>query len=401
MTALDRFIKYISYDTTSCDESETCPSTPNQIVLLRELNSELLSFGISSKIDENGYVYAKIPANKNGLKKLCFIAHVDTSPAVSGKDIKPSIVKCDGNEITLSSGLKITLNDNPELKDLQGEELIITDGTTLLGADDKAGVAEIMTAVEKIVSDKNFLHGDIFIAFTPDEEIGRGMDKFNLDGFDADFGYTIDGGKLGEIEYENFNAAAGLLQINGSSIHPGSAKGKMKNAVDLFCEFHNELPMEMRPVFTEGYEGFFMVDEVKGSVDGLTAKYIIRDHDKQKFEEKKKFFLSIGEKLNKIHGENTFNLTVKDSYYNMAEVVKDHFHLIENAKKAFLEEGVEPIVVPIRGGTDGARLSFMGIPCPNLSTGGFNFHGKKEFIPVGSLNKMVDVIIKIIGIYAK
>jgi len=279
--------------------------------------------------------------------------------------------------------------------------LIVTDGNTLLGADDKAGVAEIMTAVEIFIEHPEIKHGDVYIAFTPDEEIGRGTDKFDVKNFGADFGYTVDGGAIGEIEYENFNAASLSLTVNGVSIHPGSAKNIMKNAVDLFCEFHSMLPESMRPSTTCGYEGFFMADDVCGGVEKLTCKYIIRDHDKQKFEEKKAFVCKIVEFLNGKHGENTFIAQIKDSYFNMAEIIKDNFHLIDNAKTAMKNAGVEPIIIPIRGGTDGARLSFEGLPCPNLSTGGYNFHGKREFIPSFALEKMVEVILNLIDIYSK
>ena len=332
---------------------------------------------------------------------MCFIAHVDTSPAVSGKDVNPICEVYRGGDVVLKNGLTILEKYNPDLKKYLGKELIVTDGNTLLGADDKAGVAEIMTAVETLVSNPSIKRGDVYIAFTPDEEIGRGTDKFNLKDFGADFGYTIDGGALGEIEYENFNAASLTLTINGVSIHPGSAKNVMKNAVDLFCEFHSLLPEKMRPDATSGYEGFYMADEISGGIESLTCKYIIRNHDKQKFAEMKDYVLNAVDFLNKKHSENTFVACIKDSYYNMSEIIEDNFHLIENAITAMKKAGVEHNIIPIRGGTDGARLSFEGLPCPNLSTGGYNFHGKREFIPSFALEKMVEVILNLVEIYSK
>lgn len=400
MTAKERFLKYVKYETTSDENSSSFPSTDGQKVFLEELKNELKSFGLKADMDENGYVTAVIPATKKGLKRICFISHVDTSPAVSGKSVNPQFVNYDGGDITLKNGIKITVGDNPYLQEYIGKELIVTDGETLLGADDKAGVAEIMTAAEILANDKSIMHGDVLIAFTPDEEIGRGTDKFDVKRFGADFGYTIDGDKLGGIEYENFNAAA-TVKVNGVSIHPGSAKNVMKNAIDLFCEFHSLLPIVERPVHTENYEGFYMADEVNGGVEKCVAKYIIRDHDKSKFEDKKRFFIKISEFLNDKYGAGTFETELKDSYYNMADIIADNYHLIANAKKAFVLAGVEPFVTPIRGGTDGARLSYEGLPCPNLSTGGFNFHGRKEFIPSFTLEKMAEVIVNIVRIYAE
>lgn len=401
MTAKERFLKYVKYETTSDENSSSFPSTEGQKVLLKKLKNELESFGLKADMDENGYVTAVIPATKKGLKRICFISHVDTSPAVSGKNVNPQFVNYDGGDITLKNGIKITVGDNPYLQEYIGKELIVTDGETLLGADDKAGVAEIMTAAEILANDKSIMHGDVLIAFTPDEEIGRGTDKFDVKRFGADFGYTIDGDKLGGIEYENFNAAAATVKVNGVSIHPGSAKNVMKNAIDLFCEFHSLLPIAKRPVHTENHEGFYMADEVNGGVETCVAKYIIRDHDKSKFEDKKRFFIKISEFLNDKYGDGTFETEVKDSYYNMADIIADNYHLIDNAKKAFVLAGVEPFVTPIRGGTDGARLSYEGLPCPNLSTGGFNFHGRKEFIPSFTLEKMAEVIVNIVRIYAE
>lgn len=399
MTCKERFLKYVQYETTSDELSPTCPSTPSQTVLLKALKDELLEMGVDAKMDENGYVTAKIPANVKSKCGICFIAHVDTSPAVSGKNVNPVLVDYQGGDVVLKNGIKITEKDTPDLKKLVGKELIVTDGETLLGADDKAGVAEIMTAVETLVNNPQIKHGDVYIAFTPDEEIGRGTDKFNLKDFGADFGFTIDGGAIGEIEYENFNAASLSLTVNGVSIHPGSAKNVMKNAVDLFCEFHVLLPETSRPNSTEGYEGFYMADDISGGIEKLTCKYIIRNHDMEKFTAMKNYVHTAVDFLNKKHGENTFEVEIKDSYFNMSEIIKKHFHLIENAQTAMKSVGVEPIIIPIRGGTDGARLSFEGLPCPNLSTGGYNFHGRREFIPSFALDKMVKVILKIIDIY--
>lgn len=405
MKVEERFLKYVSYDTQSMDDQERFPSTQKQEVLLKQLKDELTALGLEVIQDENKYVYAKLKSNVDGYsgKKLCFISHVDTSPAVSGANVKTKTVLYKGGDVVLNeeTGMCLTLAENPDLNDYIGNRLIVTDGTTLLGADDKAGVAEIMQAVEYLVSHPEIKHGDLRIAFTPDEEVGRGVDFFNVKLFDADFGYTIDGGKLGEIEYENFNAAAATLKIHGTSIHPGSAKGIMKNAIDMFCEFHAQLPESQRPVNTENYEGFYMVNDISGDVENLTAKYIIRDHDMQKFEQKKAHFAQAAEKLNEKYGAGVFEAIIKDSYYNMSEIIKKNMFLIDNAVKAMNSAGVKENVVPIRGGTDGARLSFMGLPCPNLSTGGHNFHGRKEYIPIESMEKMVQVILNLVEIYSK
>lgn len=405
MTVEERFLKYVSYDTQSMDDQERFPSTQKQEVLLKELKDELTALGLDVIQDENKYVYAKLPSNIDGYKgkKLCFISHVDTSPAVSGANVKAKTVLYKGGDVVLNeeTGMRLTLDENPDLNDYIGNRLIVTDGTTLLGADDKAGVAEIMQAVEYLVNHPEIKYGDLRVAFTPDEEVGRGVDFFNVKLFDADFGYTIDGGKLGEIEYENFNAAAAVLKIHGTSIHPGSAKGIMKNAIDMFCEFHAQLPESQRPVNTENYEGFYMVNDVSGDVENLTAKYIIRDHDMQKFGQKKEHFAQAAEKLNEKYGAGVFETIIKDSYYNMSEIIKKNMFLIDNAVKAMNAAGVKENIVPIRGGTDGARLSFMGLPCPNLSTGGHNFHGRKEYVPIESMEKMVQVILNLVDIYSK
>ena len=400
MTAKERFLKYVSFPTTSDEKSATCPSTAGQSVLLSFLKEELCSMGIAAEMDDNGYVTAKIPANKAGLPVVCFLSHVDTSPAVSGENIRPKEIVYRGGDVLLENGVTIAEKDNPELKEMIGETLIVTDGNTLLGADDKAGVAEIMTAAEYLATHPEFPHGEIAIAFTPDEEIGRGTDRFDVKKFAADFGYTVDGGKLGEIEYENFNAASATIDEKGFSVHPGSAKNKMKNAIDLFCEFHSLLPVAERPAHTADYEGFYMADELTADVEKAVCCYIVRDHDREKFEAKKNYFLASADFLNKKYGEGTFTATVKDSYYNMSSVIAENFHLIENAKKAMEACGITPITVPIRGGTDGARLSFEGLPCPNLSTGGLNFHSRTEYIPVNAIEKMTEVILRIAELYA-
>ena len=405
MTVIDRFLRYVSYETTSDPHvpESVYPSSKGQLVLLRALCEELTDMGLAAEMDAYGYVTATLPANVEGAPTIGLLAHVDTSPAVSGCNVSPRIVRYNGGDIQLDGEGKysIAAADNPELASYIGKELIVTDGSTLLGADDKAGVAEIMSMLDHLINHPQIPHGCIRIAFTPDEEIGRGTDFFDVKRFAADFGYTVDGGELGEIEYENFNAAAGELTIHGVSVHPGSAKGKMKNAVDIFADFHAGLPRNERPDATEGYEGFYMADEISGGVEELHACYILRDHDRTKLEEKKQFFLDLAAKVNRAWGGEYIKATVKDSYYNMAEIVMQHPALIENAKKAMLCCGVEPRVIPIRGGTDGARLSYEGLPCPNLSTGGLNFHGRQEYIPVDSLHKMVEVLVKLVCLYAE
>ncbi len=405
MTVIDRFFRYVSFPTTSdphADEA-TYPSNQEELVLLSSLRDELAGMGLTAKMDAYGYVTAVLPANVQGAPVLGLLAHVDTSPAVSGRNVKARILHYAGGDILLDEkgDYKICTADNPELAHYVGEDLIVTDGSTLLGADDKAGVAEIMTLLATLIENPSLPHGEIRVAFTPDEEIGRGTDHFDTKDFGADFAYTVDGGELGEIEYENFNAAAGELHVTGISVHPGSAKGKMKNAVDIFADFHAGLPRAERPDATEGYEGFYMADEIRGGVEELHAAYIIRDHDRAKLEERKAFFLALAQRVDEAWGGGCVHATVKDSYYNMAEIVMQHPHLIENAKAAMLACGVEPRIIPIRGGTDGARLSFEGLPCPNLSTGGLNFHGRQEYIPVKSLETMVDVLVHLVGLYAK
>ena len=402
---IERFLSYVKIDTESVEDMECFPSSEKQKVLGNMLVEELKSLGASDvSMDEYGYVFATIPATtEEKLPVLGFVAHMDTAPALTGANVNPRIVEnYDGKDVVLNKELDIILSPKkyPEMLKYIGKDLIVTDGTTLLGADDKSGIAEIMTLAEYLLENPEIKHGTIKIGFTPDEEVGRGVDFFDVKRFGADYAYTVDGGELGELEYENFNAAGARLIVNGMSIHPGSAKGRMKNAVLLAMEFQGMLPVFDNPAYTEGYEGFFHLDSINGSVDHVVANYIIRDHDKEKFEEKKHLFEKTAEFLNVKYGEGTFEVHMKDSYYNMKEKVEPHIHLIENAKKAMREIGVEPIVVPIRGGTDGARLSYMGLPCPNLCTGGHNFHGRYEYTCVQSMEKVVELLKKIVELYS-
>lgn len=423
-TAIERFLKYVSYDTESDEASASCPSTAKQRVLAEQLRQELIELGAADvRVSEFGYVFARIPSTMDetladagdgaqmadsaaGARPQCggrtpvlgFIAHMDTSPALSGADVKPRIVQdYDGGDIVLNEEKQIVMKvaDFSFLPGLKGEDLIVTDGTTLLGADDKAGIAEIMTMAEHLLTHPEIKHGEICIGFTPDEEIGRGADRFDVADFGADIAYTVDGGALGELEYENFNAASGKVTIHGVSIHPGSAKLKMKNALLIGMEFQSLLPTFENPMYTEGYEGFYHLDVMNGSVEEAQMDYIIRDHDRAKFEEKKRFFADAAAFLNRKYGEGTVVCEIRDSYYNMKEKIEPCMYLIDTAEAAMRACGVEPIVVPIRGGTDGARLSYMGLPCPNLCTGGYNYHGKYEFIPVGSLEKTTEILVEI------
>ena len=399
-TAIDRLLNYVSYDTESDEASESCPSTAKQLVLAEQLRQELIELGAADvRVSEFGYVFARIPATSDEkVPVLGFIAHMDTSPALSGADVKPRIVQdYDGGDIVLNEEKQIVMKvaDFSFLPGLKGEDLIVTDGTTLLGADDKAGIAEIMTMAEHLLTHPEIKHGEICIGFTPDEEIGRGADRFDVADFGADIAYTVDGGALGELEYENFNAASGKVTIHGVSIHPGSAKLKMKNALLIGMEFQSLLPTFENPMYTEGYEGFYHLDVMNGSVEEAQMDYIIRDHDRAKFEEKKRFFADAAAFLNRKYGEGTVVCEIRDSYYNMKEKIEPCMYLIDTAEAAMRACGVEPIVVTIRGGTDGARLSYMGLPCPNLCTGGYNYHGKYEFIPVGSLEKTTEILVEI------
>ncbi len=404
---IDNFLRYVKIDTCSDEESVSMPSTMKQhnlaSVLVEELNA--MGAGDITYDKEHCYIYASIPASEGCEQSpvLGFIAHMDTSPAVSGTDVKPRIVEqYNGGDIVLNEKENIVLKveDFPEIKKYMGQDLIVTDGTTLLGADDKGGIAEIMAMAEYFLTHPKEKHGKIRIGFTPDEEIGRGADYFDVKLFGADFAYTVDGGALGELEYENFNAAGAKLHVYGRNVHPGSAKGKMKNAILIAQEFQNQLPVFQNPMYTEQYEGFFHLDSINGSVEEVRADYIIRDHDKTLFEQKKEMFLNAAAFLNLKYGEGTIEVDLRDSYYNMKEVIVPHMHLINNAAEAMKELGIEPKVTPIRGGTDGARLSFMGLPCPNLCAGGENFHGKYEYACVQSMEKITELLIKIAQKYA-
>lgn len=396
------FLQYVQYDTTSQEDSETYPSTPNQLTLLTLLKEQLSALGLEAKMDEYGYVTATLPTNQTGpTPAVCLIAHVDTSPAVSGKDIHARIVPYAGGDVPLGEGYVLSPSRYPHMLDYVGQHLIVTDGSTLLGADDKAGVAEIMATVQYLLQHPEVPRPTIKVAFTPDEEVGMGVAHFDVASFGADFGYTIDGGKLGEINYECFNAAQARVHVVGKSIHPGDAYGKMVNAVDVFCEFHMALPESERPATTRGYEGFFMVDEMVGNVDEADAKYILRDHDSAKLQEKKERVLRIADALNAKYGYQAVQVELRDQYANMAFALQDNPKLVENAKKAFALAGVKPFVQPIRGGTDGASLTQRGLPCFNLSTGGHNFHGRYEYIPVESMQKMVDVLVNLVQLWVK
>ena len=402
----ERFLKYVSFDTQSKDEEEQVPSTEKQLVLAKELVKELEEMGASDvRLSEHGYVYATIEANtEKNVPSLGFVAHMDTAPAMSGRDVKARIVeKYAGGDIVLNEekNIVMTVKDFPFMADCEGRDLIVTDGTTLLGGDDKAGVAEIMTMAAWLLAHPEIPHGTIRIGFTPDEEVGRGADFFDVEGFGADVAYTVDGGPLGELEYENFDAASGKVYIHGVGIHPGGAKNKMKSALLIGMEFQSLLPAFENPMYTEGYEGFFHLDQFAGDVEYAKMDYLIRDHDMDKFTQKKELFASAAEFLNKKYGEGTVELKIRDSYYNMKEKIEPYKYLIDIAKEAMEEVGITPEVSPIRGGTDGARLSYMGLPCPNLCTGGYNFHGKFEFIPVQSMEKVVELLLTIVRKFEK
>ena len=412
MRAYERLLKYVSYETTSDENSETCPSSPKELVLANELVEELKAIGVAdAHVDKDGYVYGSIPATKGaeGEKAIGLIAHMDTAPAMSGAGIKPRIINdYDGADIVLNEKLGVVMDSVtfPHLRNYVGQDHIVTDGTTLLGADDKAGIAEIMTAAAQIIqadkacegnTDEHIAHGKICIAFTPDEEIGRGADRFDVENFGADYAYTVDGGMLGEIEFENFNAASAKVHIKGENIHPGEAKNKMKNASLLAMEFNSMLPPAEIPAHTEGYEGFFHLCGMSGDEENAYLDYIVRDHNMDKFLERKAMLERITAYLNAKYGAGTVNLDMKDSYYNMREKLESDMYIVDRAVEAMKENGVEPIIQPIRGGTDGARLSFMGLLCPNLSTGGHNFHGKYEYICIQSMDKMVEIIKSIVG----
>lgn len=400
---IENFLEYVKIDTQSSDESGSTPSTGKQHDLAEILVGQLEKIGASEIVydKEHCYVYASVPA-ASGCEKapvLGFIAHMDTSPAVTGAGVKPRVIEdYDGQDLLLNEEEQIVMKvaDFPELPSYKGKRLIVTDGTTLLGADDKAGVAEIMAMAEYLLSHPDIPHGKIRLGFTPDEEVGAGADYFDISLFGADYAYTVDGGRIGELEYENFNAAGAKVTIHGRSVHPGEAKDKMKNALLMAQEFQSMLPVAENPMYTSGYEGFYHLDRLNGMVEEAVAEYIIRDHDKAKFEKKKETFLRVGEFLNAKYGEGTFEIEMKDSYYNMKEIIEQHMHLVDRAKEAMAELGIEPVVVPIRGGTDGARLSFMGLPCPNLCTGGANFHGRFEYACADDMEKITELLIKIV-----
>lgn len=398
MNLTERFLKYVSFDTTSDEESESVPSSPNQKLLGAYLAEELKALGLERvRMDETGYVYGFLPASPGceDLPAIGFIAHMDTSPAVSGADIKPRILRYEGGDIPLNPDVSLKAEIFPFLKNYVGQELIVTDGRTLLGADDKAGVAEIVTAMEYLLAHPEIPHGPLAVGFTPDEEIGRGADHFDVEGFGCAFAYTIDGGTLGEIEYENFNAAGARINIQGINIHPGSAKNKMRNAILLAQELLNLLPPAETPGHTEGYEGFYHVSDISGNESLVSLRLIIRDHDREKFEARKLFLRRAASFLNEKYGAGTVKLELNDSYFNMREKIEPVMEIIHRAQAAMEAAGVTPTIVPIRGGTDGARLSYMGLPCPNLSTGGENFHGIHEFVSLDAMKKMVQAIVNI------
>ena len=398
---LDRFVKYVKIDTESVPEVEQYPSSEKQKNLLKLLLDELHGLGIQARMDgKYGYVYAEIPANTASKYALGFIAHVDTSSAVSGKDVKPIVTEhYDGGDIAMAEGRVLSPKDFKELSEKVGKTIICSDGTTLLGADDKAGVATIMQLAETLVSHPEIKHGAVKIAFTPDEEVGRGTDFFDVKGFGADGAYTVDGGGVGELEYENFNAASAKVKVRGMSVHPGTAKDLMLNASLVLMELHSMLPVEQNPRFTSGYEGFFHLDSMEGSCDEASAYYIIRDHDRAKFETKKKLFAETVAFLNKKYGDGTVQAEITDSYYNMKEKILAHIHLVDNACLAMERAGVTPKVVPIRGGTDGARLSYEGLPCPNLFTGGYNCHGRYEYAVLEEMEQCLEVLLNLVDLY--
>ena len=402
---LTRFLRYVSVDTQSNEESETQPSAAKEWNLLKMLLEELQTLGVEASLDEYGYVMATLPSNLDkDVPAVGFIAHVDTAPDASGADVKPQIIEnYDGGAIDLKGvpGLQLKPEEFPEMLHFVGQTLITTDGTTLLGADDKAGVAEIMTAVQYLVEHPEVKHGKICIGFTPDEEIGRGVVKFDVSRFGADYAYTMDGGEIGELEFENFNAASAKIHIQGRNVHPGNAKGKMKNAILIGQELNSLLPVDQRPEYTEGYEGFFHLISFKGAVEEADFAYIIRDHDRAKFEAKKVLIQQVTDFINTKYGEGTATLVLKDQYYNMREQVEPHYFIIEKAIKAMEMAGIKPKIQPIRGGTDGANLSFKGLPCPNIFAGGLNFHGKMEYVPLQSMEKATEVILNLISLFAE
>lgn len=401
----DRFLKYVSFDTQSSEESTTFPSTERQLVLLRHLAEEMKGMGLTEvEMDEYGYVMGTVPATPGFEDRptIGFIAHVDTSPDMSGTNVKPRLIEgYDGGDIALNEEVTMRVADFPELSWFRGHTLIVTDGTTLLGADDKAGVAEIMTAVEYLMEHPEVEHGRLRVGFTPDEEVGRGVDYFNVERFGAKFAYTVDGGFEGELEYENFNAASAKAHVQGRNVHPGYAKNKMVNALQVATELNGLLPAWERPEHTEGYEGFFHLVGLSGTVEEADVSYIIRDHDRARFEARKRLMEEVAAWLNGRYGEGTVTLELNDQYYNMKEMVEPHPELIERAEEAMRMAGVKPLVRPIRGGTDGARLSYMGLPCPNLFTGGMNFHGRFEYCSLDTMRRAMETILNLARLWAK
>ena len=398
MSVLERFLRYVSYGTNSDEDSQSCPSTESQLVLGRELARELRELGLEgAHVDENGYVYGFIPATEGHENDptVGFISHMDTSPAVRGDGIRPHVVHYNGGDIPLNDEVTLSPDEFPNLNNYIGDMLVVTDGSTLLGADDKAGIAEIFTACEYLAEHPEISHGPISVCITPDEEIGRGADMFDLEKFGADWAYTVDGGELGEIEYECFNAASADITVHGLNIHPGSAKNKMKNAALLAADFASRLPAAETPAHTEGYEGFYHLCAISGDETEAKLKYIVRDHDREKFESRKAFLTNLAAYMNTVYGEGTFEISLRDSYYNMKEKILPHMFIVENAREAMRRCGVTPRDVAIRGGTDGARLSYEGLPCPNISTGGANFHSIHEFVSVSAMEKMVEVIVQL------
>ena len=397
MNVLDRFLNYVTYDTQSDEESSTCPSTAKQKVLGAALVEEMKAIGIADAfMDENGYVYGTVPGDPS-LPTIGLIAHMDTAPAAPGTNVKPRVVAFTGEDICLNEekGMYLSANDYEYLNKCVGKHLVVTDGTTLLGADNKAGVAEIMACAEYLIQNKP-RHATLKIGFTPDEEIGRGANEFDVDGFAADYAYTVDGGELGGVEFETFNAAAATVPVKGLSIHPGAAKNKMINAAQVAMEFHAMLPVHERPESTEGYEGFCMLNDIRGGIEQTVMRYIIRDHDREKFEQKKDRFYQIAVYLDSIYGDGTVEVETNDSYYNMRERIEPVMYVVDRAKAAMERLGIKPYSVPVRGGTDGARLSFMGLPCPNLCTGGMNFHGRYEYAVVEEMESCARILVEIL-----
>ena len=398
MRAYERFLNYIQYDTASDADSPTCPSTEKQLALGRALAGEMKAMGIAdARIDEYGYVYGSIPANTEGLPSIGLIAHMDVVDCVPSAPMNASIIEnYDGGPVTLKNGLVLDPAVFPEVAGAKGKRLIVTDGNTSLGADDKAGVSEIMTTCERLLSDPSLKHGKICIGFTPDEEIGRGSDHFDVQGFGADFAYTVDGGVVGEINYENFNAASGVVTVHGRNVHPGSAKNIMVNASVVAMEFASMLPPQERPEHTEGREGFYHLCDMKGQEDQATLEYIIRDHDSAKFEARKARFAAIADYLNGKYGPGSVEVSIKDSYFNMRQIIEGRMDIVQRALDAYRAIGVTPIISPIRGGTDGAKLTFKGLPCPNIATGGMNFHGRFECVAVEDMDKMTDMLVQLV-----